>query len=211
MLKASRFVQLELESGAWLTFFRKGFQKAPLVRGGGVGNSGHCGASRANPTLGDTPERSRPSLRCSKAASWGESRTPLPAVPGWHTRLAEMGPTVPPAHRTTPGLAATSTLLLLQERDFSCSQSDGGFPEPRVLCLWGAARLFAAAEVLVIPPAGWMSSVVLACSCCSTVYPLGVQAPVPCSSPTFTPKWVSQTPTSTHTLRLYNHILGCHH
>lgn len=102
MLKASRFVQLELESGAWLTFFKKGFQKAPLVRGGGVGNSGHRGASRANPTLGDIPERSRPSLRDSKAASRGESRIPLLAVPSWHARLAEMGPTVLPSPLRSP-------------------------------------------------------------------------------------------------------------
>jgi len=52
VLKASRFMQLDLESGAWLTSKKKPFQKAPLIRGGGVGNSGHRSASRANPTLG---------------------------------------------------------------------------------------------------------------------------------------------------------------
>lgn len=75
MLKASRFMQLDLESGAWLTFLKKKkpkcFQKAPLIRGGGAGNSGRGSASRANPALGDTPEESRPRRRGARAASRG--------------------------------------------------------------------------------------------------------------------------------------------
>lgn len=49
-------MQLDLESGAWLTFKKKKkkcFQKATLIRGGGVGNSGHCSALWANPAQGD--------------------------------------------------------------------------------------------------------------------------------------------------------------
>lgn len=49
----------------------KCFQKDPLIRGGGAGNSGHGSASRPNPALGDTPEESRPRRRGARAASQG--------------------------------------------------------------------------------------------------------------------------------------------
>lgn len=81
MLKASCFMQLDLESGAWVPFFKKSLFRGTINRGGGAGKSGHRSTLRAGPTPEDMPEKSRLSLWGVKAAVWVQAGPR--ATPTW--------------------------------------------------------------------------------------------------------------------------------
>lgn len=148
------------------------------------------------------------------AAPWGAGRTPLLAV--GHTRLAGTGPTVPsspPCCRLLPSCShlASSNLDTSPAARKACQPQHQRQRVPGVpgAPSWAAVRLFArcskvSGDFFLGKVGGWM----LDAECCArpellqhceSLVPCLLsrcfRALLPCSSPGFTPTWVTQTPT----------------
>ena len=127
------------------------------------------------------PERCKGSVPgCGQDPGAGRARL---GTHVWQRRVPRSPPAHPAAACSPPAaawLAATSTPLLLQERQVSRSDSDGKFPEPRVLHPRAAARLFARCSQV----SGHFSQGRSVAGCSMLCSPGAAAAPcIPCAAP----------------------------